>query len=164
MGRDAGIMTRKQQEAVQMHIERCSAEKLSQWMSLRFALWPDEDREIMAREAPSILARPDMLVLVARQGDSVTGFAEASVRRDYVNGCETSPVAFLEGIYVMPACRHQGIARALTGAVEDWAKAQGLRELASDALLDNMQSHAMHQALGFSETERVVYFRKTLVP
>jgi aminoglycoside 6'-N-acetyltransferase I len=37
-----------------------------------------------------------------------------------------------------------------------------LRELASDALLDNNGSHAMHEALGFTETERVVYFRKAL--
>lgn len=145
-----------------MQIERCGAEMLDQWVSLRFALWPDEDPDVMAREAPSVLTRSDMLALVARQGGTVTGFAEASVRRDYVNGCETSPVAFLEGIYVLPQHRHRGIARALVAAVEDWAKAQGLRELASDALLDNTQSHAMHGALGFSETERLVYFRKPL--
>ena len=116
----------------------------------------------MAREAPTILARPDMLVLVAGEGDAVTGFIEASVRRDYVNGSETSPVVFVEGLYVTPERRHRGVARALVAAVESWGKAQGLRELASDALLDNTQSHAMHQALGFSETERVVYFRKPL--
>jgi aminoglycoside 6'-N-acetyltransferase I len=29
-------------------------------------------------------------------------------------------------------------------------------------LLDNSQSHAMHRAIGFSETERVIYFRKPL--
>jgi aminoglycoside 6'-N-acetyltransferase I len=162
MGRDAGIMTGKQQEAVRMRIERCGAETLNQWVGLRLALWPDEDRALMGREAPGLLARPDMLVLVARQDDAVIGFAEASTRRDYVNGCETSPVAFLEGIYVMPGYRDRGVARALVAFVDDWAKAQGLRELASDALLDNAQSHAMHRALGFFETERVVYFRKPL--
>src|SRR5262249_22755976 len=137
-------------------------ETQDQWVGLRFALWPGEDLELMAREAPALLTKPDMLVLVAREAGSVIGFAEASVRRDYVNGCETSPVAFLEGIYVTPAHRHRGVARALVAAIESWAKAQGLGELASDALLDNARSHAMHQALGFSETERVVYFRKVL--
>ncbi len=73
-----------------------------------------------------------------------------------------SPVAFVEGIYVVEAARGQGVARALVGAVEAWAGARGLSELASDALLDNTDSHAMHQALGFAETERVVYFRKAL--
>jgi len=50
----------------------------------------------------------------------------------------------------------------LIAAIEDWSRAHNLRELASDAFLDNAQSHAMHEALGFSETERVVYFRKPL--
>ena len=146
-----------------MHIETCDTETLSQWMDLRLALWPDEDREIMTREAPGILAR--RLVLVAREGvDAAIGFAEASVRRDYVNGCETSPVAFVEGVYVMPEYRCRGVARALIAAVEGWARERGLTELASDTLLDNTQANAMHRALGFSETERVVYFRKPLVP
>lgn len=34
--------------------------------------------------------------------------------------------------------------------------------MASDALLDNAGSHAFHEAVGFEETERVVYFRKSL--
>lgn len=127
-----------------MRIEKCSTETLGQWVALRFALWPDADREQTTGEAPGMLARPDLLVLVAREKDTVIGFAEAAIRRDCVNGCETSPVAFLEGIYVMPERRRQGIASALIAAVEQWACEQGLRELASDALLENNQSHAMH--------------------
>ena len=144
-------------------IEKCGVEDMPQWVALRFVLWPDEDRAIMAAEAAAILAHPGRLVLVARDGSTVIGFAEASIRRDYVNGCESSPVAFVEGIYVRPKRRHGGIARGLIAAVEHWALGQGLTELASDALLENLDSHAMHEALGFSETERVVYFRKALV-
>ena len=145
-----------------MHIEKCGPDQVAEWVVLRCALWPDEDHEVMAREAPVMLAQPDGLVLLALEGDVVAGFAEAAIRRDYVNGCETSPVAFVEGIYVVPDQRGRGVARALITAVEDWALEQGLKELASDALLDNARSHAMHQALGFAETERVVYFRKVL--
>jgi len=145
------------------HIEKCSAKDLPQWVALRFALWPDEDRVVMAAEAPAILAHPDRLVLVAREGETVAGFAEASVRRDGVNGCETSPVGFVEGIYVMPEHRNRGIARSLIETIEQWARERSLTELASDALIENVDSHAMHEALGFSETERVVYFRKILV-
>jgi aminoglycoside 6'-N-acetyltransferase I len=140
----------------------CNQNYLPQWVALRCALWPDEDAAQMAREAPGLMTQPGMLVLVAHEGETVIGFAEAAIRRDYVNGCETSPVAFVEGIYVVPAQRRHGVARALIAAVEDWARERGLSELASDALLDNAQSHAMHQALGFGETERVVYFRKVL--
>jgi aminoglycoside 6'-N-acetyltransferase I len=144
------------------HIQKCDAKMIPQWVALRIALWPDEEPQIMAREAPGMLGQPDLLVLVAREGEAVVGFAEAAIRRDHVNGCETSPVAFVEGIFVRPDYRGRGVARALIAAVTDWAKAKGLRELASDALLDNAASHAMHQALGFTETERVVYFRKAL--
>lgn len=99
---------------------------------------------------------------LAFDGQTVTGFAEASLRHDYVNGCETSPVAFLEGIYVAPEYRRRGIARALCDAVEEWALGHGCTEFASDAPIDNEESHQMHAALGFEEMERVVCFRKTL--
>jgi aminoglycoside 6'-N-acetyltransferase I len=90
------------------------------------------------------------------------GFAEASVRTDYVNGANSSPVAFLEGLYVVPEARCEGIAASLISAVSRWAHSVGCSELASDALLENETSHAVHRALGFQETERVVFFRRTL--
>src|SRR5581483_8371774 len=93
---------------------------------------------------------------------NVAGFAEATVRSDYVNGCASSPVVFLEGIYVEPWARRRGAARLLADAVGNWGRKNGCREFASDALIENAESHAMHRALGFEETERVVYFRKDL--
>ena len=131
---------------------------------LRFALWPDEPLARRRAETEENLARGDGLLatLVADEGGEVVGFAEVSLRRDYVNGCETSPVGFLEGIYVRPRRRRRGIAAALVAAAERWARAAGCRELASDALLDNLASHRFHLGCGFAETERVVYFRKRL--
>ena len=90
------------------------------------------------------------------------GLAEVSVRSDYVNGTETSPVAFLEGLYVVPLARRKGIGAALVAAACDWGRSAGCREIASDALLDNSTSYVVHRALGFEETERVVYFRRKL--
>lgn len=92
----------------------------------------------------------------------IAGFAEAALRRDYVNGCDSSPVAFVEGLYVRPEHRKADIARRLCAAVADWGRTQGCTELASDAEIHNLESHAFHQAIGFEETERVVYFRMTL--
>lgn len=103
-------------------------------------------------------------IRLAHDGDGAAlGFVEASKRRDYVNGTDSSPVAFLEGIYVVPQFRHQGVARTLVGAVMNWARAQGCHELTSDSLLSHTDAHAAHMALGFEETERVVYFRKILL-
>ena len=80
------------------------------------------------------------------------------MRRDYVNSCATSPVGFLEGLYVDPEFRHRGIARKLCRAVEDWAASLGCSEFASDVHLHNEKSQKAHEAL---ETERVVYYRKS---
>jgi aminoglycoside 6'-N-acetyltransferase I len=87
---------------------------------------------------------------------------EAAKRIDYVNGATSSPVAFLEGLYVEPKWRRRGVARALVESVVAWALQQNLSELASDSLIDNAPAHAAHRALGFEETERVVYFRRPL--
>jgi aminoglycoside 6'-N-acetyltransferase I len=99
---------------------------------------------------------------VAACDNRVVGFAEAALRTDYVNGAQASPVPFLEGLYVVADARRQGVAAELVAAVEDWARGLGYRELASDALLENETSHAVHRTLGFDEMERVVFFRKSL--
>jgi len=96
--------------------------------------------------------------------DQAVGFVEASVRIDHVNGATTSPVAFLEGVYVVPEARRRGVAASLVAAVTQWALGVGCREFALDALLENDTSQQVHRALGFRETERVGFFCKALYP
>lgn len=141
-----------------------TADDAEAWLELRLTLWPGNRREEFAREIAQILAEPgDTINLLARNDEGqAIGFAEAALRHDYVNGCETSPVAFLEGIYVVPTHRRSGVARQLVDRIADWAVVRGCTEFASDAALDNTASHAMHAALGFAETQRVVYFRKEI--
>lgn len=137
---------------------------VADWASMRHALWPHHSVGEHAADIANALAAPgDGLNLILRLADgSAAGFAEARLRHDYVNGCDSSPVAFLEGIYVTPAFRRCGMARQLIAAVEAWAAARSCTELASDTPLDNLASQQMHGALGFEETQRVVYFRKKL--
>jgi aminoglycoside 6'-N-acetyltransferase I len=134
------------------------------WRQMRQALWPEMTEEENLRETEAMMmatSRFFVRIGMNREEEPV-GFVEATVRSDYVNGCATSPVAFLEGIYVEPRVRRRGVARALVSAVEEWGREMGCREFASDALLENASSHSMHAGLGFQETERVVYFRKDL--
>ena len=83
-------------------------------------------------------------------------------QRDYAEGCETSPVGYIEGWYVDADLRELGWGKKLVMAGEDWARKQALREVASDTWLDNETSIQAHIALGYSEVERAVHFNKKL--
>ena len=110
------------------------------------------------------LSRSDATVFVAvRPAGGLGGFAEVGTR-PYADGCQSSPVAFLEGWYVDLDLRGRGIGWRLIEAVETWAREQSLSELASDALLDNTASHRAHERTGFIEVERAVRYRKPLYP
>jgi aminoglycoside 6'-N-acetyltransferase I len=134
------------------------------WLPLRQQLWPQSTREEHLAEMSELLAaRKRFAQFVEYDASGVPlGFIEVSLRTDYVNGADSTPVAFLEGIYVVPEARGAGVARRLVAEAEHWAKFMGCKEFASDAPLENTSSHAMHAALGFTETERVVFFKKAL--
>lgn len=131
---------------------------------LRSALWPHSTSDEHLAEINELLAEPKRYAQWLAYTDTglAVGLAEVSLRSDYVNGTETSPVAFLEGIYVLSEYRRLGIASQLVACVAEWASERGCREFASDALLDNEMSLPLHKALGFEITERVVFFRKVL--
>jgi aminoglycoside 6'-N-acetyltransferase I len=145
-------------------IEELKPQFVDDWIVLRCLLWPDGSEHERRIEAETLLRRSDRaVVFLARSPEHETiGFAEATLRDDYVNGCATSPVTFLEGIYVQPDWRRRGVARQLCDAIEKWAAAIGCSEFASDTELGNVASQNMHLALGFQETERVVYYRRRI--
>jgi aminoglycoside 6'-N-acetyltransferase I len=134
------------------------------WLALRRALWPDEN-DSHPREIAAFFAGPRRLpleVLVAEDSArGVLGFVELSIR-PYAEGCETARVGFLEGWYVVPEARREGVGRALVAAAEAWARGQGCREFASDTELDNAPSTTAHQALGFEAVCAIRCFRKDL--
>jgi aminoglycoside 6'-N-acetyltransferase I len=135
------------------------------WLTLREQLWPHCSRERHLTQMAEFIAAPQKFAqyLEFDSAGAPIGLVEAALRSDYVNGTTSSPVVFLEGIYVVPSARRQGIARALVACIDKWAVAAGCTEFASDADLGNLHSHRMHRALGFEESGRVVYFRKGLV-
>lgn len=143
-----------------MIIEKAS-QHLTQWVRLRTLLWPDLSIQESQAEVPALLQDPRQEAFVVLQGSECLGFIEVSLRA-YAEGCESSPVGYIEGWYVQPQQQGRGYGRALVQAAEAWAKAQGCSEMASDSLLDNLQGQTAHLALGYQEVERVVLFRKDL--
>ena len=139
---------------------------VAEWAELRSVLWPEATAEEHRSELDAGFAcETSAQVAFLAIGDDtvVRGFAEASLRHDYVNGCSSSPVAFFEGVFVRPEYRRTGVGRRLFQSVQAWALEHGCVELASDAVIQNVDSHAFHAGLGFEETERVIFFRKPLL-
>jgi aminoglycoside 6'-N-acetyltransferase I len=133
------------------------------WQAFRVALWPALTDNENESEGAAILADPvGWTVLVCEVEGRLSGFVEVSLRR-YADGCVSSPVGYVEGWYVDAPFRRTGVGRQLLAAAEEWARAKGCTEMASDALLDNVDSYRAHCRLGYAEVERQVCFRKSLV-
>ena len=141
-----------------MKVRRYEPRDRREYQRMREALWPDcEDSD-----NDTWLARDDATTFVALRDDgSYCGFVEVG-SRPYAEGCDTSPVGYVEGWWVAEDVRRQGVGRVLIEAAEKWARSRGYTEMASDALIDNDVSHRSHRALGYEEVERIVTFRKNL--
>ncbi len=146
-------------------IKPCTSADTKDVLKLRSLLWSHCSADQHIFEINKIVSNSDSFSQFIAQENKhlAVGFIEASLRSDYVNGTTFSPVAFIEGMYVIPEFRCKGIARDLINEVIDWAKSKGCKEIASDADINNELSHIVHTSLGFKETERVVYFVKNLV-
>jgi aminoglycoside 6'-N-acetyltransferase I len=157
-------IARRDAQNPRMPIRRATTADLPQLTALRTRLWPQAAEGDHRTELTAMLRRPptEWAAFLYVPASGPCGFAEASLRHDHVNGCDSSPVAFLEGIYLDPADRRQGGGRHLVDAVRQWAVELGCRELASDTPSDNLASRTFHAALGFTETQRVVFFRQAL--
>ena len=102
-----------------------------------------------------------MIKAVESTGGGLCGFIEVSLR-DYAEGCQTSPVAYIEGWYVDAESRRHRLGTRLVQAAEAWARRHGLKEIASDTQIENAVSIQAHKVLGYEEVERLVCFRKAL--
>ena len=135
---------------------------MDELVDLALELWPDHSREEMAEAFAPLLREQDVAVFGWQEDGCWEAFAQCQLRHDYVEGCETSPVGYLEGIFVREPLRGKGVARALLAQCQAWAKEQGCREFASDCELSNEDSLRFHLATGFQEAGRIICFTKRL--
>lgn len=153
-----------------MNIRQVQKSDSSEWLRMRNQLWysPEKNLEQNLAEHSQEIDKhystndPNLATFVIeRPNGKLGGFLEASVR-SYAEGCTTSRVGYIEGWYVDSDLRRQGWGKALVLAAENWAKQQGIEEMASDCELDNGVSLQAHLALGYVEVERIICFRKQL--
>lgn len=125
-------------------------------------VWPENTEEALIRIILEYMNSDDSAVFLEKRDENSIGVALCCLRHDYVEGCETSPVGYLEGVSVKETCRNQGVAKRLVEECEQWASAKGCYEFASDCELDNVDSLRFHMAVGFEESNRIICFRKEL--
>jgi aminoglycoside 6'-N-acetyltransferase I len=148
---------------IQTTIRRANPGDINEWIRLRMILWDHLTAEDLEDDVHELLSDPERAVIVAVRPDGcLAGFLEASLRK-YADGCETSPVGYIEGWCVDEDVRGNGVGASLVRAAEDWARGLGCEEMASDTWLDNEGSIEAHKKLGYEEAERLVHFAKWLV-
>lgn len=136
---------------------------INEWLAMRQALWPDCPLKKHRKEMVEILSdKRDQPAWVAETLDGeLAGFLEASVR-NYADGAGRQNVGYLEGWYVKPKNRKQGVGRALVKEAEEWAVVRGLSHIGSDTWVGNRTSYRAHQAMGYRDVGRDIHFVKRL--
>lgn len=125
-------------------------------------VWENNDVGELEAEFKGFITSIDAACFLKYADGRPVGFAQCGLRRDYVEGTQTSPVGYLEGIFVEESYRRKGYARELLKACEDWAKTKSCAEFASDCILTNEESLRFHLAVGFIEANRIICFTKNL--
>jgi len=143
-------------------IRRATAADKPEWVRMRQMLWPEAPLDYLEYDLDEILADPRQEVFIASRADGkLVAFIEASLR-EYAEGCETSPVGYIEAWYVDETIRGQKLGREIMSTAEDWARKKGCAEMGSDTWLDNEVSIGAHIKMGYREVERLAHFLKKL--
>jgi aminoglycoside 6'-N-acetyltransferase I len=144
-----------------MDYSEISESDLEEWLVMAMDLWPygkDELKKLFY----DILLSPAQKSFIVQEKNHPIAFINLSLRNDYVEGSETSPVGYIEGIYVRPEFRKKGIAKKLIALAEKWTLEQGCTELGSDTELRNIESQKFHKRTGFTKSETIVHFIKKI--
>jgi len=147
-----------------MRIQEATSDDFERWQDLRRKLWEGVDDEENREFFQDFLQNPEKLLVVVAETDysDLAGFLEAGIRQDYVEGCETERVGYIEGWFVEEPFRRQNVGRMLVEFAENWARRQGCEEMASDCDLANEVSLKAHTQVGYEEMSRSIHFKKWL--
>ena len=143
-------------------IRKATREDAKTLAALAIQMWDSHELQELAEEFSEMLDGKIAACFIGYDGNDPIAFAQCSLRHDYVEGTDSSPVGYLEGIFVTEKYRQQGIARELLSACEAWAGEMNCTEFASDCELTNEESLQFHMAVGFQEANRIICFRKSL--
>jgi len=145
-----------------MKIIELSPETILPLAQMMKEMWPHVNLEEEVANNSRVYRDPSQTAFLVSVDGHWLGFAYMAMRRDFVEGTSSSPVAYLEGIYIREPYRKRKYASELLSTVEDWARSHGATEMGSDTEIENLVSQEFHFASGFKEVNRIVCFSKKL--
>jgi len=131
-------------------------------VDMAHTLWSYHTREEISKEMDKILESNKEDAFVIKENDEYSAFATFPIKYEYVQGANSYPVGYLEGIYVKPEYRKKGLAKKIVEFAEKWAFEKGCKQIASDTWLRNKESQNFHKSIGFEEVEKIVHFIKKI--
>ena len=143
-------------------IKRAKAEDAGELAKLAIQMWTDHHPEDLEKEFSRLAMNDEAACFIKFVDEKPIAFAQCQLRHDYVEGTKSSPVGYLEGIFVSDGYRTRGYAAELLSECERWAKEKGCTEFASDCEFDNADSIRFHISSGFEEVYQIICFRKDL--
>lgn len=153
-----------------MQVVELREQDIETYLDLRADLWKHNTREQHAAQLANIRATgkldgyphiSDYSFAMLWNNAEPAGLVEYALRA-WADCCASSPVAYIEGLYVCPAYRRQGLVGQLLQHVESWARAKGCKEIHSDTQHDNQISVAAHTKHGFQRIRPIICFKKLL--
>lgn len=143
-------------------IKKATCEDVRVLADMAAELWDSHAAEELEESFAQTITQCNTAFFIRYVRQIPVGFAQCGLRTDYVEGTQSSPAGYLEGIFVKEDYRKQGYAKELLHACEAWAKDNHCREFASDCELGNTDSFRFHMAMGFEEANRIICFYKKL--
>lgn len=143
-------------------IKKAGINDLETLAKLAVMMWQNHSVNELINEFSEIMTNEKSQFFLKYENDLPIGFAQCQLRYDYVEGTKTTPVGYLEGIFIKEGYRNRGYAKELLSECEVWARSNGCKEFASDCEIDNTDSFYFHKAMNFTEANRIICFTKTL--
>ena len=135
---------------------------LNAWITLSDKLFKDTNKDELQKDYHQMMSSEKHRNILVKNKQTFIGFIDISIRTEYVEGASSSPIGYIEGIYIEAQFRKMGIARKLIKLAEDWFVEKGCKEVGSDTWDWNKDAQEFHKRLGFKEEDVLVHFIKKI--
>jgi aminoglycoside 6'-N-acetyltransferase I len=100
-------------------------------------MWSGSDIIDLQTELLAKITNNESEIFIAYNDNIAVGVAQCGLRKDYVEGTGSTPVGYLEGIYVIEEFHNKGVATMLCKECEAWALTIGCKEFGKYERIQN---------------------------